>query len=183
MRTRGFSLIETILVIFLFTLIMLAVVNVFLGFDKNYYVQNASINTSQTAAAIMDEVHRHALQASAVASSHAYSGTTYTSGTSTLVLTLPSIDSSGDIVSNEYDYAIFYLTGSTSYRILDADASSARAPGSKKLSDVVGDLYFTYDTGTPSSASRVTVDATTTSTVKGQQFQVHLQQTIYLRNI
>lgn len=183
MKQRGFTLIESIIVIFLFALVMLAVTDMYISFNKSYSKQVASINTSLSAAALMDEVQRTTLQANAVVASHVYSGTTYTTSTTTLVLSLPSIDGSGNIVSNKYDYAIFYLAGSTTYRILDTDASSARAPSSKKLSDVIGSLAYTYNNVTPSSSTMITIDATTTSTAEGQTFQKHLTQQVNLRNL
>ena len=183
MSKRGFTLVEVVIVIFLFTLVMLAVVDLFISFNTSYSKQVANIGTAQSAAAFMNEVQRDVLQANSVAASHLYSGTTYTSDASTLVLTLPSVDASGNVVATMYDYAIFYLTGSTTYRIMDVDASSARAPGSKKLSDVMSYLTFTYNNVTPSSATNVTVDATTSATVKTQTFQTHLTQQIYLRNL
>lgn len=183
MKSRGFTLIESIIVIFLFALVMLAVVDMYISFNKSYSKQVASINTSLSAAALMDEVLKMGLQANAVVSSHTYSGTTYNSNGSTLVLSLPSIDASGNILSSKYDYAIFYLSGSTTYRVLDVDASSVRPPGSRKLSDVVGELAFTYNNGIPSSATKVTVDATTTSTAESQTFTTHLTQEVNLRNL
>jgi prepilin-type N-terminal cleavage/methylation domain-containing protein len=180
---RGFTLVETLIVIFLFSLIMLAVVDLYVGFNKSYSKQSASINTSLSAAALVDEVKRLALQANAVVASRAFNGVTHTSSATTLVLSLPSIDASGNILSAKYDYAAFYLTGSTTYRILEVDASSARPSGSRKLSDVVSDLLFTYNNVTPSLATMVTVDATTSSIAEQQLFQTHLTQRINLRNI
>ena len=179
----GFTLIETLIVIFLFTVVMAAVLQLYLNFNKTYLLQNASINNSYSAGSIVNEFQHLGLQADAVIASRTFSGNTYTTGASTLILELPSINSSGDVVSGTHDYAVLYLASSSAYRILEASASSARVSGSKLLSNAVNALTFTYGNATPSLSTRVSIDIQTQSVVKQQTLQTHLIQQVYLRNI
>jgi hypothetical protein len=145
-------------------------------------VQNASIGVSSSAAQYLNEFSKLGFQADAVVASRTVSGTAYTSGSTTVIFELPAINSSGDPVSNAYDYAIFYASTTAAYRILDTNGSSARTAGTKKFSDYVSNLTFTYDNGTPSSATNVIANLTTLSVVKQETLSSHLKQQVYLRN-
>ena len=178
----GFSLLEVIIVIFISAVVVLAVFEIYITLSKTYLLQHASINASSGAAAFVNELQDMAHQADAIETSASISGTTYTSGSTTVVFELPAVNSSGDVLSNTYDYVTLYATSTNAYRVIDANASSARVDGTKKLSDVVQNLTFTYDTGTPSTATAVTIDMTTATTVKSNTVQTRLKQQVYLRN-
>ena len=180
---RGFTLLETIVVIFIFSTIMFAINQLFISIYNSYHVQNAIINNSYTAASFLNETEELSLQADAIVASKVVSGTTYTTSSSTLILELPSINSSGDIISSTYDYAVITLSPSTTVsRILSANASSARISGTKKLSDLVNSITFSYDSATPSLSKKISIDIVTQTQVKQEIVQAHLTQQVYLRN-
>jgi hypothetical protein len=122
------------------------------------------------------------LQADAVPATHVFSGTTYTSSASVLVLEIPSIDSSGNAVANTYDYAAFYGTGTQLYRLLQTNAASTRTPGSKLLSSTVTALSFSYNDADFTKVSSVTVDLQTEAHVKQNVLSDHRSEEIRLRN-
>ena len=125
--SRGFTLLETMAVIFIFSAIMFAVNQLFISFYHSYHIQNALINNAYTAAAFLNETEELTLQANAIIASKILDGTNYTTSSSTLILELPSINSSGDVLTTTYDYAVITLSPSTTVsRILSANASSAR---------------------------------------------------------
>ncbi len=180
---KGFTIIETLIVLFLVSLVTMAMLQLYLSFYASYAVQNASINASYSAGQIVNETSRLALQADAIIASHIFSGTTYTTGSTTIVLEIPSINSSGDIIAGKHDYAAVNFSTTIVTRALDADASSARVSGTKLLSDVAGNLTFTYNNGSPTLATNVTIDILTQSQVKQQTLKSHLIQKVYLRNL
>lgn len=182
-RVGGFTLIETIIVVALVSVLMLAIIELFINFNNSYALQNANINNSYSASAFLNETEELSLQADAIVSSKVVSGTTYTTDTSTLILELPSIDASGDTISGVHDYAVIYLANSKAYRILQADVASARRSGTKILSDVVNSLTFTFNNVTPASATKISIDVVTQKQVKQKTLQTHLTQTVYLRNL
>jgi prepilin-type N-terminal cleavage/methylation domain-containing protein len=181
-KPRGFSLIETVVVIAISAIVMLGVYEIYITFGNSYLYQNARINNASGAALFMNEFNELSLQASAIVTSRTISGTTYTTGSTTLVYEIPAINSSGDIVATTYDYAILYSSSTNAYRILDANGSSARISGSKRLSDTLSNLTFTYNDTATTSSTAVTADITTNTTVKSQNFSTHLIQQVYLRN-
>jgi hypothetical protein len=179
---RGFSTVEVVIVVAISAIVLMAVTEIYVTYNNSYVYQNANINDAASAALYLGEFNDLGLQADAVSASRTVSGTTYTTGSTTVVFEIPAINSSGDVIANTYDYAIFYASSTGAYRILDVNGSSARTAGTKEFSDVVDNLTFTYDSGTPSSASTVTADITTKSTVKLETFTTHLKQQVYLRN-
>jgi len=179
---RGFSVIEMIIVIAISVILLLAVVEIYVTYSNSYLYQNASINTSSSAAAFLNEFNDMSLQADAIVASRTVSGTAYTTGSTTVIFEMPAINSSGDVISNTYDYAILYSSSTSAYRRLDTNASSARTAGTKKFSDLVSNLTFTYDNASPTSASSVTADISTKAQVKQENFTSHLKQQVYLRN-
>lgn len=178
----GFTLIETIVVIGILVIVMFGIYLIYTGFYNVYNSQQAQINVSSSAGQSIYEVENYTLQADQVLSSHSFSATTYTTDADTLVLEIPSIDSSGDIVSSKYDYVAFYLSGNNFYRILAPDASSSRKAGTRQLSNAAQSLTFTYDTATMSLVKEVTIDFTTQTTVRGKIISNHLHQILHLRN-
>jgi len=179
---RGFSLMEVVIVIAISVILILAVTEIYVTYSNSYLDQNAAINTSSSAAAFLNEFNNIGLQADAIVSSRTVSGTAYTTGSSTVIFELPAINSSGDVLSNTYDYAIFYSSSTGAYRLLDTNGSSARSSGTKLFSSFLSNLTFTYDNASPTSASGVTADITTQSTVKQTTYNSHLKQQVYLRN-
>jgi prepilin-type N-terminal cleavage/methylation domain-containing protein len=179
---RGFSAIEVLIVIAVSSLIMLALSNIFVTYYDSYAYQNAYINTSVSATTFLNDMNDLSLQASEIVSSHAFAGVTYTTGSTTVVFEIPSVNSSGEILANTSDYAVLFSSTTKLYRIMDADASSARLDGTKQFTDVLQNLTLTYNNPTPSSASNIVVNVLTQSTAKGKTATTHLMQTVYLRN-
>lgn len=182
--TRGFSLMETVIVVGIVALVAVPLTDLLRGYYALFTMQETVVEVDTSASAAIDEVRAAALQANRVVSSHAFSGATYASGTTTLVLRLPSVDASGTILPGAYDYVGFYATGTTAYRATDAAAGSMRQSGTKRLSGVLRSLAFTYNNADVTRATSTAVDVVTHATSsKGQPLERHLSEQIRLRNI
>ena len=180
---RAFTLIETVVVVALSVVLMLAIAQLSLLFGNTIAFQNASIGNLLGANTITDAVRTAGLQADHIVANHAFSGFQRSTGTTTVVFELPSVDASGSIVPNTYDYVGIYASGTEAYRVLDAGSGSARISGTKRLSDALDSLSFTYDSSDVSLATNVLLEATTSAVVKGVTSEMHLYERIYLRNL
>jgi prepilin-type N-terminal cleavage/methylation domain-containing protein len=180
--SRGFSLTELVVVIAISVVVMLGVYEIYITFGNSYLYQNAQINNASGAALFMNEFSDLSLQADAIVSSRTVSGTIYTTSSTTLIYEIPTVNSSGNVINATYDYAILYASSTNAYRILDANGSSARRSGTKRLSDSVSNLTFTYNNVATTSSTAVTADITTKTTIKSESFTTHLKQQVYLRN-
>jgi hypothetical protein len=177
-NARAFTLIEVVLVVGLFTVMMF----VLISYNTSYLFDRALAGTASSAATIVNETVTYTLPADQVVASHTFVSTVYSSGPNVLVLELPAVDSSGNILTNVYDYVAIYTSGGKVYRRIDASANSVRKSGTKQLSDSIQSLTFTYDNADFTLVTNVTVDAQTLANVKANVAQSHLKEKIYLRN-
>jgi hypothetical protein len=179
---NGYTLVETVIVIALSVVALTALVNLFLIFNTIYGYQRAFIATAGSSGAALNALQIAVLPAEAVLASHAFTEAAYASATSTLVLKLPSVDGAGNIVSGASDYIVFYASSTALYRLVEADAASARSSGTTKLSGTLSSLTFTYDAANPSDASEVSADIVTQTLFKDQLVRSHLKEAWRLRN-
>ncbi|MBU6490899.1 prepilin-type N-terminal cleavage/methylation domain-containing protein [Patescibacteria group bacterium] len=182
MPRRAFTLIETLIVIAVSTSVVLALTLLIYNFNAISAYQQMSEQSSGSAGALIGEIDSLALPADAVLQTHTFSSATYTSSSTVLVLEIPSIDSSGDVIANTYDYAAFYTVGTNAYRILEANTLSKRVSGTKQLSSTVSMLTFTYSSADFTQVNIITVDIQTQTQVKQDTLLDHLREQIRLRN-
>jgi len=179
---KGFTLIETIIVIGLTVFIMVALGNFYVNFNTVLGSNGGRMSVASGAGKIINEAEAMILPASHVLSSHEFSGTTYETNGNTVVLELPSINNSGTSIEGKYDYAVFFVNDTTAYRLLQTDPESSRISGTKQLSTEVYALSFSYDNADVTQARKVAVDVQTRLVIKGEIITNQLHEQIYLRN-
>lgn len=179
---NGFTITESIIVIGVTVMALIALVNLFLVFNSIYGYQQAFMATAGSAGNAMNAFETAILPADHVLTSHSFSGTTYSSGAMTLILELPAIDSSGNIISGTHDYIAFYSSSATLYRLTVAGAGSTRVSGLKQLSTTLSSLSFSYNDTDFTKVTNVTADIQTQAVFKQQTVQSHLSEQMYLRN-
>lgn len=179
---QGFTLFETMIAVFIFIIVSAFLSSLYVNYYRVYYFQQGIVSVAGSASATANELQSAILQADKIVASYDFSGTVYSSGQNILVLEIPSIDSSGNIVSGKYDYAVFYATGNFLYKLVQADVSSSRISGQKQLSNTLSAITFTYNNGDLTQANKIDVDIQTQTVVSNQTIPYHLHQEIYLRN-
>lgn len=181
-RKSGFSFIEAIFASAILAFVLVAFVVVYINFFKFYNRQQAEMKLGDSARNAVKELQSSALQANQIVASHDFSGPTFNTDQDTLVLELPSIDGSGNVVSGKYDYVVFYKTQENFYKLTEADAASSRASSLKQLSESVATLTFTYNNPDLAQANKIDTDIQMQSLLSGQTISYQLYQEIYLRN-
>lgn len=179
---RGTTLIETVVLVGITTAALLALVNLFVIFNNIYGYQQTFMATAGSSGRALDALGAAILPANAVRASHVFSGTTYSSASTTIVLELPSVDSTGDIVSGAKDYIVFYASSTELYRRVEAHAASVRTSGLTKLSSTLSSLSFTYDHIDFAQVAKVAATIQTAKLFKQQSVQSTLSEEWYLRN-
>ncbi len=182
-NSRGFSIVETVVVVFIFGLIVVVIYTVYSNYSGVIGTQEALMDTAGSLSATMVDIEKSVNQADKVVSTHTFSDTTVTSTSTSLVVEMPAVDASGNIVTNIYDYIGYYATGTKAVRVVDAAASSSRQTSSRSFSQTLSALKFTYDNSDLTLVTNITVDATTSTVVKQKTITSHLKQTDYMRNI
>ncbi len=181
-KCHAFTLIETIVVIALSVSIMITFGLLIYNFNTAVTYGQASVQSSDSANTILRGIELLTLPADAVLQTHEFLDGTATSSSTTLVLEIPSIDSSGNVIVNAYDYAKFYVIGTNAYLHLEANVLSSRISGTKQLGSDVNALTFIYNNSNFSQVNTVTVDAQTQVTVKQTIISDHLREQVRLRN-
>jgi type II secretory pathway pseudopilin PulG len=175
---KGFSILETVVVIFITTILLLTFYSLFDWHGKVYNYQQAIIRTSGSA--------RDSMQYLSVYTSQSYrvltSGAGYNSGPDTLVLQLPAVDNSGEIIASKWDIAVFYASGTQLRLLTMPDPASSRPTLDKQLSDSLQSLVFTYNNAVFDSTTKVTADLTTSLNVRNQTAKTKLSESLYLKN-
>ena len=179
---RGFTLIETIIVIAL-SLVMIGALTVLI---RNFMIVSSYTQLSTMSATsirtVMNEAELLIPTANRVLASYDFPDATHASSATVLVLEIPSVDSSGAIIPNAHDHAAFYTDGTYAYRTLATDAASARIPGRKQLSDTISSLTFYYNNADLGLANVVTIDAQVLQQTKDQRSTDRRREQLILRN-
>ncbi len=179
---RGFTLVETLIVVAVVAILGGAIASMWIGYNNFFAVEEAQVDAAGSAARVVSHVETAAMQASGVVASHTFSGTTITSTSTALVLQLPSIDSSGNIISNAYDYVAFYASSTDAYEATDPAAGSTRVAGTVALSDALQSLAFNYYAVPLTDATSTRIDISTSVSLLHGSATDHLAETVYLRN-
>jgi type II secretory pathway pseudopilin PulG len=179
---KGFTIVETLIVLAIFIVMTVTLGYLYVGYNKSFVYVQATVDVAGSAGSVVSEVSDAVKQATRVVTSHTFSSTNRTTGANVLVVELPSIDSSGNILAGDFDYVAFYMTGVNVYMAIDADSSSSRTSVTKILSDTGQSLGFTYDNGDMSLVTMVNVNIQTSKVVLSQTVSSSLHQQVYLRN-
>ncbi|HET9641338.1 MAG TPA: hypothetical protein VFP46_00605 [Candidatus Paceibacterota bacterium] len=181
-RTRGFTLLETGIVLGITVFAMAALTNLYVTFTRVYGYEQVYTGMAGSANESMAAIEAAVLPADGVLVSHAFSTGTFTTGTSTLVLELPSIDASGVTLFGLKDYIAIYATSTYLMRRVEANVQSVRVTGTKQLAGSLASLSLTYDNADVTLAKSITASLRMNAQYNGQTASSTLSQVLYLRN-
>lgn len=182
-KKDGFSLTELILAAALFALISLLAGGVYIGQTRLFKTQNTEVELNQDARLILDEITNQVRQSQAV--SQTCPGCSETSGPNVLILKIPSIDQSGALIANTFDYILYKKDASDPKKLIKKtipDSLSSRPAAEKILSTVVAEINFTYDNADFTLVKSVSIDVRTQKIVGGATKFVNLSSRAILRN-
>lgn len=145
------------------------VLGIFVQSNKTFSIQNNKVNQGLSLADSIKAVNDLVRLSNAVVAQYTIGSTTYTTGLNTLVLSLPSIDGSGNNMIGTFDYAVV-ARDQTNIKILRLrtfpSVSSTRKSQSRVLATNLSKINFFYydDSGNvvaPANATRVNVTINT----------------------
>jgi len=189
-RRGGFTFVEVLVASSLATVAAGVIFSGFISMQKNFIAGNSYIDIHRHARMAMDWLARDIRWAIKLEPSHG----TYATSNNCIVLRVPSIDSSGDVidVKNEHDLIIFKLKdGSPTEleRIVDAkDGVSSRIDETRIIAGNIDSLGFSYndtglsDTGNLGDVTYLDIALVTGTTVRDINLSDSLSTTVKLRN-
>ena len=185
-NNRGITLIETIIGLTISALLVVILSYcLIIVLRLNEAQKTVSALTSSTDRGIY-RISSSIQQSSQILSSAVIFGTTHTTSSSALVLKIPTVNSSGQIISGSYDTVVYRRNPSDLselQEITDAEAGSARFDGTHLIARFVTNLLFRYNNSNYSLASTATVFLKTGTTVRGVLKESANQTTVRLRNL
>ncbi len=184
MRKAGFSLIELLIVMGFITVISLTVTTVYVVGIKTYNQELASSSVQSDSQTILDALTTDIKNGVSIDLSY----DTYTTDTDTIIIRVPAISSSKDVLytgtNMRYDYIIYDYSGNDIHKIVYADPSSKRYGQNGRdniLDRNILSLSFDYDP-TPDSATLVTVNISSNIKMGNEERNISLTGQARLRN-
>lgn len=182
-KEQGFTLLEIVITIAISLVLLSGLMGLYEWHQKVYLQESASVMATSAVRTALLNMSKSIAQSSGIEASHDFSGTVYTTGGNSVVLELPSVNSSGDVIASTYDYIAFYLDDSSVYQITEAAVGSVRNSGTKLLSENVQIFSLTYNNGNPTAASNVTIDMQAVVVTRNSSVTINVSDTIFLRNL
>lgn len=183
MRARGATLLEVSVSMSIAAIVFLIVGGMFIAQGRYFAIEDAIAETQYQAFQALDTVGLYASSARAVVGSRTINGTSYSSGTSTVVLELPSVAADGGIIGGSYDYVALGLYGPDPSRFvvdIDAATGSVRADATQLKAAFVDKVIFRYNAVTATSATAIDLYIRTIKTARGQVVRTPLGKSYYL---
>jgi len=119
-RNKGFSIAEVMVALFITFVMFAAAYSLYLFYDKTFTIGNAILDVyanSRIAVALMSRDIRWAAQVDS-SCTDSQTNITYTTGDQIIVLKVPSIDGSGNVIGSEYDEIVYLVQNGNLYRIV-----------------------------------------------------------------
>lgn len=141
---KGFTLVEALITLAIGIVVASFLLVIMVNTGGLFYTQSSKVEQGLNINDAMARIKQSIKGSSSVAVSYTSGSTTYTSGTQTLVLKVPSQDSSGNNISNTFDYYIFFLDGTNLRFKVFPDSQSSRKGVDQIFSTKVNTLLFQY---------------------------------------
>lgn len=177
-KRSGLTIVELLISLSILAVILTIIFNVFISSSRFSSQELQRINVGENAVRSFSTVDSYLRQGKAVVGTFS----TYTTGGTTLILSLPALLAGGALDPIKTDTGVLYFDqGSHQLKLLLApDAASTRPAGTSTLAESIRDVYFRYNSDTPTNATVITVTIIASQTVGNRTFQQTniLQETI-----
>lgn len=109
MNERGLSLVEVLIAMAISVIVGALLLVIIVNSAGLFYKESSKVGQGIGVNNALSQISQTIKNSTGVVSSYISGATIYTSGPAQLVLKIPSIDSSGNIIANTYDNFVFFL--------------------------------------------------------------------------
>ncbi len=189
-RPKGLTLVELLVAMALVSLLMTALLALYSAGQRYFLSESVRLEELRDVRHVQNWMIRDIKEAAQVLPTW----DVYTASDSCLILLVPSVDASGDIIDieNDFDYVVYRLNPqipSRLERIMDAkDGVSARSDSSRWMSTKVSSFLLSSEGANLSAVADfsqvaiVDISLTTRQILMGRTYQETLQTGVMLRN-
>lgn len=142
--TQGFTLLEVTIATFISSLVAGLLILIMVNNTTLQYLQSAKIAQGVSINEVLFKTKLALKEANAVSIGYPLVAPNYLSSSTTLILQLPTIDASNEIVGNSYDYMIFLLEGDKLKQKTFPNLLSKRKVTDAILAKNVASIKFDY---------------------------------------
>lgn len=181
---RGLTLVEVLIAMGISVIVGALLLVIILNSSGLFLNQSSKVGQGLESNDALAKIRETIRESSLIASSYPESASpVYTSGSGQLVLKLSSVDSNGNIVSDTYDYFVFFFDTDKLRLKSFPDTQSTRKAQDQILSFNVDSIKFQYFDSTvppnevsPSSAAKIKITLSLKQKA-GQSFEVSIATT------
>ena len=182
---KGFTTIELLITVAILATVAVVTADIFASHYLLFGSLSTTLETERSGFLAIENIRGATLGARRILGAATINGVPYSSGTSTLILELPAVDISGNLLPALYDTVVLYRDPTDQTKLWTETAvavGSARQTTKRLLSDFVQDLIFLYNNNTVSSATQVDVSLIVSRATRATTPETPLSLTIDLRN-
>jgi prepilin-type N-terminal cleavage/methylation domain-containing protein len=184
-KQSGFTIIEIVITLAISVFVFMIIADIFISHNRLFNTQSALADVTINTSLALNRLQRIIKTADEVVAARTINSVNYTTGRETLILRLPSIDASQNIIANTFDYAAFHLNPLKPAELvfsLQADPASVRRTGDTLISSYVEKINFNYNSATLSEVNLVSIFLSNARTTFGSTLRTPAQTAISLRN-
>jgi len=185
-KQSAFTLIEFLVAVFICIIAIFMALQLSMTLNKDYRVLVSYLGSYLKGREMIDRISKDCRIAIRIMDN--YSG--YVTTSNCLVLKLPSIDATGNIVdvNNEFDYVIYRIQNQDLWKTVIPGSNSSRPAYNDVLKKSIESLYMAYDgvalSNVPnkSACTHITIWVSIAETILGKQYRVNPGTTVKLMN-
>jgi prepilin-type N-terminal cleavage/methylation domain-containing protein len=179
----GFTLLELMIVMSMLGVIMLSVTTLYIANIKNSEDESRRAQLTESLTLATDNLTDDVKNASAIEASYS----SYTSGSQTVVLDLPAVDSSHNIIYSGTSFVLdrvvyAYASGALTRSVFPGSGSTRSAVTRKTVLSKITALNFTYPNSPPAGSSQMSYSITVADSFKDRTATFTGYNTVDLRN-
>lgn len=179
------SLADTLISIFIFTLIITSIFGIFITYKNIYTIQISYNELSANSTIAMKNISTNIRGGLQVIETKNINGTDYSTDYDTLILKLAAIDGDQNIIADTYDYFVYFRDPANSALLkydIEPNVSSSRVAGINLEAEHVDILVFNYNDSDFASIDKVETVLVTKKIVSNKTQDIIMQTTTDIRN-
>jgi Tfp pilus assembly protein PilW len=137
-QRRGFTLIELQMSLFISIITLVTAMSLYIAYWRIFVIGNTLLDVYANSRISMALISRDIRMAAQVVASNS----PYTTTDHCIVLKVPAVDSTGNVIASAYDYITYMLVGSDLYRIVQNNVLSSRSAENRAVARFCSSLNF-----------------------------------------
>lgn len=180
----GLTVIELLIAMSVFAIVGVILSNILITENSSFREQQARNKLIVESLRVMNPLRQYSLAAKEILPTYTYGVEEFSTDADTIILQLPAINVSDDIIPAEFDTVIFDTSNTVIRFILDPSAQSVRSSQDTTLISTLHDSVIRYNNETIADATQFTFTVQLRETVSPERIQSYTQTgTFSLRNI